>query len=216
MMYSKERTVKLMTAKVTGRVKGAYSNIETTEISVLNKVQEDKIPLFKEVWEIPDNKRKKADHSEKRSNSINEKVSIPKEVFKGNSIQKEREFFLGERSAISTEKIPDQKKGNPETQKGKDILNLNNVQKEQKIDAANFFSNENADREDNDSDNDNDNKEIAFFTEPKSVKRKTQRHIFAFQAITAVTVCLIMLLMKLFAPELYNNLHLYYTRLFQW
>ncbi|MDE7281943.1 MAG: hypothetical protein K2N36_09430 [Ruminiclostridium sp.] len=62
----------------------------------------------------------------------------------------------------------------------------------------------------------NNSKEIAFFTDPKSVKRKTQRHIFAFQAMTAVTVCLIMLLLKLFAPELYNNLHLYFVRLFQW
>lgn len=61
-----------------------------------------------------------------------------------------------------------------------------------------------------------ENKEIAFFSDPKAVKRKTQRHIFGFQAVTAAAVCLIMLLLHLCAPELYENLHLYYLRLFQW
>lgn len=68
----------------------------------------------------------------------------------------------------------------------------------------------------NDSDAQGENKEIAFFTEPKTVKRKTQRHIFGFQAVTAAAVCLIMLLLKFLAPQLYDNLHLYFLRLFQW
>ncbi len=69
------------------------------------------------------------------------------------------------------------------------------------------------------SENDNiqtENKEIAFFTEPKRVTKKSQRHIFAFQAITAAAVCVVMLLLHLCAGELYDNLHLYFLRLFQW
>lgn len=69
------------------------------------------------------------------------------------------------------------------------------------------------------SENDNiqtENKEIAFFTEPKRVTKKSQRHIFAFQAITAASVCIVMLLLHLCAGELYDNLHLYFLRLFQW
>lgn len=61
-----------------------------------------------------------------------------------------------------------------------------------------------------------ENKEIAFFTEPKKVKKRSQKHIFAFQSIAAASVCLVMLFLRLFVPELYNNLHLYFLRLFQW
>lgn len=187
-----------MTTKITGRVKGACYNTETAEILDLNKVQYNKTVLSKEVWEIPDNKRKEVDFFEKGNNT-------PK---KENTFPKEREFFVAERSVTSNDKTSPQKKRSIETQKGRDFLNLNNVQN---TNLADYSA-----KTDQESEAGDDNKEIAFFTEPKSVKRKTQRHIFGFQAITAVTVCLIMLLLKLFAPELYDNLHLYYVRLFQW
>lgn len=58
-------------------------------------------------------------------------------------------------------------------------------------------------------------KEIAFFSEPKKVRRKTQRDIFIFQTAAAAALCGIMLLLRLCAPELYNNIHLYFIRLFQ-
>ncbi len=61
-----------------------------------------------------------------------------------------------------------------------------------------------------------ENKEIAFFTEPKKVSKKTQKHILAFQSITAASICLVMLLLHLCAPELYDNLRLYFLRLFRW
>ncbi|MDE6580208.1 MAG: hypothetical protein K2K41_06705 [Ruminiclostridium sp.] len=181
-----------MTAKITGRVKDSYNNMETAETFDLNKVQDNKTILLKEVWEIPDRKRKGADSSEKRSSTL----------------KKEREIIFAERSLTPNEKIPLQIKRSDETQKGKDILDLNNVQK---LAFTDYSAKEEQEAEVSD-----DNKEIAFFTEPKAVKRKTQRHIFGFQAITAVTVCLIMLLLKFFAPELYDNLHMYYVRLFQW
>lgn len=59
-------------------------------------------------------------------------------------------------------------------------------------------------------------KEIAFFSEPKRVKKKTQRSIFIFQSAFCASICLIMLLSKLMVPQLYENLQLYLTRLFQW
>lgn len=57
-------------------------------------------------------------------------------------------------------------------------------------------------------------KEIAFFSEPKRVKKKTQRSIFIFQSAVCAAVCLIMLISKLAVPQLYENLHIYLTRLF--
>lgn len=58
-------------------------------------------------------------------------------------------------------------------------------------------------------------KEIAFFSEPKRVKRKTQKDIFVFQAAASAAICVIMLLLRFFVPELYDNLHLYFLRIFQ-
>lgn len=187
-----------MTTKVTGRVKGFYDNRSTAETFDLNKVQYNETALSKEVWEIPDNKRKGAGFSERRSSDFK----------KENTFQRESKLFLPERSVTSNDKIPPQRKNSDKAQKGKDILDLNSVQNP-------TFADHSAEEE-QEADVSGDNKEIAFFTEPKSVKRKTQKHIFGFQAITAVTVCLIMLLLKLFVPELYDNLHLYYVRLFQW
>ena len=57
-------------------------------------------------------------------------------------------------------------------------------------------------------------KEIAFFSEPKRVKKKTQRNIFIFQSAVCAAVCLIMLISKFAVPQLYENLHIYMTRLF--
>lgn len=57
-------------------------------------------------------------------------------------------------------------------------------------------------------------REIAFFSEPKRVKKKTQRSIFIFQSAVCAAVCLIMLISKLAVPQLYENLHIYMTRLF--
>lgn len=57
-------------------------------------------------------------------------------------------------------------------------------------------------------------KEIAFFSEPKRVKKKTQRSIVIFQTALCAAVCLIMLISKLAVPQLYENLHIYLTRLF--
>lgn len=57
-------------------------------------------------------------------------------------------------------------------------------------------------------------KEIAFFSEPKRVKKKTQRSIFIFQSAVCAAVCLIMLISRLAVPQLYENLHIYLTRLF--
>lgn len=57
-------------------------------------------------------------------------------------------------------------------------------------------------------------KEIAFFSEPKRVKKRTQRSIFIFQSAVCAAVCGVMLLSRLAAPQLYENLHLYFMRLF--
>lgn len=57
-------------------------------------------------------------------------------------------------------------------------------------------------------------REIAFFSEPKRVKKKTQRSIFIFQSAVCAAVCLIMLISRLAVPQLYENLHIYLTRLF--
>lgn len=130
------------------------------------------------------------------------------ETFDLNEVQESGPILSKEVWEICDNKRPLQRKSSAETQKGKDILEMNNVQ--------NPMPDDNPNEPEEDRETEVSSKEIAFFTDPKSVKRKTQRHIFAFQAITAVTVCLIMLLLKLFAPELYNNLHIYYVRLFQW
>ena len=58
--------------------------------------------------------------------------------------------------------------------------------------------------------------EVRFFTAPKPVIKKTQLSITAFQLITAATVCLLLKLCALFAPELFANIHLYLQHLFRW
>lgn len=95
------------------------------------------------------------------------------------------------------------------------FLDLNNVQKPKLTDTPPKDTLPKAEKI-KDDDTWGENKEIAFFTEPKTVKRKTQRHIFGFQALTAATVCIIMLLLKFLVPQLYDNLHLYFLRLFSW
>lgn len=63
-------------------------------------------------------------------------------------------------------------------------------------------------------------REIAFFSEPnffsdpKKVKKKTQRSIVIFQLGVCGAVCGIMLFSKLAVPQLYENLHIYLTRFF--
>lgn len=57
-------------------------------------------------------------------------------------------------------------------------------------------------------------REIAFFSEPKRVKKKTQRSIVIFQLGVCGAVCGIMLFSKLAVPQLYENLHIYFMRLF--
>lgn len=59
-------------------------------------------------------------------------------------------------------------------------------------------------------------KEIAFFSEPKRVKKKTQRSIFLFQLLFCSSICFVMLISKLTMPPLYENLHVYLTRLLGW
>ena len=58
--------------------------------------------------------------------------------------------------------------------------------------------------------------EVRFFTAPKPVIKKTQLSITAFQLATAASVCLLLKLCALFAPELFANIRLYLTHLFRW
>ncbi|MCM1298821.1 MAG: hypothetical protein NC203_03780 [Firmicutes bacterium] len=57
-------------------------------------------------------------------------------------------------------------------------------------------------------------RELKFFTEPKRVRKKTQKSIFAFQLTASLILCLIMLLSRMAAPQLYDNLHAFLTRIF--
>lgn len=57
-------------------------------------------------------------------------------------------------------------------------------------------------------------KEPAFFSEPKKVKKKNEGSILGFQILTSLIFCLILLLSRMGAPQLYDNLHLFLTRIF--
>lgn len=59
-------------------------------------------------------------------------------------------------------------------------------------------------------------KEIKFFTAPKTVKKKTEGEIIAFQVAFTVLFCLAYKLTALFSPELYMNISAYLERLFGW
>lgn len=59
-------------------------------------------------------------------------------------------------------------------------------------------------------------KEVKFFSDPKAVKKKTQRSIIAFQVIFTALFCLVYKLTALLAPELYLNVSTYLERLFGW
>lgn len=59
-------------------------------------------------------------------------------------------------------------------------------------------------------------KEIKFFTDPKAVKKKTEGSILAFQLIFTALFCVICMMTRLFAPELYLNISTYLERLFSW
>lgn len=59
-------------------------------------------------------------------------------------------------------------------------------------------------------------KEVKFFSDPKTVKKKTQGSILAFQTGFAVLFCLLYKLAQLFIPELYYNINTYLERLFGW
>lgn len=58
-------------------------------------------------------------------------------------------------------------------------------------------------------------KELKFFSEPKKVIKKTQGSILSFQIFTSLIFCLIFLLSKAAVPELYENLHIFFTGLFK-
>lgn len=140
----------------------------------------------------------------------NEKKPSVKETQNSNGSHNQGGIFSAEKpNALKKENAPQYQKSY-ESPNGKQFFDLNNAQKPKSV---GFPKKEDKPKNDDDR---GENKEIAFFTEPKTVKRKTQRHIFAFQAVTAAAVCLVMLLLKIFVPELYDNLHLYYLRLFRW
>lgn len=58
-------------------------------------------------------------------------------------------------------------------------------------------------------------KEPKFFSEPKKVKKKTEGSILAFQILTSLIFCLLLFLSRIGAPQLYDNLHIFLTRIFQ-
>lgn len=58
--------------------------------------------------------------------------------------------------------------------------------------------------------------EVRFFTSPKSVVKKTQLSITAFQLITAAVVCLLLKACDLLSPQLFANIHRYLEHLFRW
>lgn len=59
-------------------------------------------------------------------------------------------------------------------------------------------------------------REIRFFTDPKTVKKKTEGEIIAFQVAFTALFCLAYKLTELFSPELYMNISAYLERLFGW
>ena len=60
------------------------------------------------------------------------------------------------------------------------------------------------------------NNEIRFFTDPKTVTKKTQLSITAFQLFTSAAVCLLLKACDLLSPQLFANLRLYLEHLFLW
>lgn len=58
------------------------------------------------------------------------------------------------------------------------------------------------------------NIENAFFLNPKKVKKKTQKNILIFQIFLCGAVCILMLICKISASQLYENLHFYFMRFF--
>lgn len=58
-------------------------------------------------------------------------------------------------------------------------------------------------------------KETKFFSEPKKVRKKTEGSILGFQVITSFVFCLLLLLSRLGAPQLYDNLQLFLSRVFR-
>ena len=61
-----------------------------------------------------------------------------------------------------------------------------------------------------------ENREVRFFTAPKTVVKKTQLSITAFQLITAIAVYLLLKACAIFSPQLFDNLRLYLEHLFLW
>lgn len=59
-------------------------------------------------------------------------------------------------------------------------------------------------------------KEIKFFSDPKTVKKKTQSSITRFQLIFSGLICLLLKLTEIFTPQLYENINAYLERLFSW
>lgn len=61
---------------------------------------------------------------------------------------------------------------------------------------------------------DESSKKIEFFSNPKTVIKKTEKNILFLQIIVSGVFCGIMLLLKIFLPQLFENLDLYFTKLF--
>lgn len=57
-------------------------------------------------------------------------------------------------------------------------------------------------------------RELKFFSEPKKVVKKTQGSIISFQLFTSLLFCLILFLSRIAVPQLYENIHIFLTRLF--
>ena len=58
--------------------------------------------------------------------------------------------------------------------------------------------------------------EIRFFTDPKTVKKKTEASIIWFQVIFTALFCLLYKAAESFTPELYANISAYMEKLFRW
>ncbi len=57
-------------------------------------------------------------------------------------------------------------------------------------------------------------REPKFFSEPKKVVKKTEGSIISFQLFTSLLFCLILFLSRIAVPQLYENIHIFLTRLF--
>ena len=56
----------------------------------------------------------------------------------------------------------------------------------------------------------------AFFTDPRPVKRKRLRDVIVFQLCTSAGICLLIKLSEMLSQPLYENILLYFRRLFLW